>query len=135
MNKIKILVVGCGNMGISHALAYHELDNFEIVGLVSRGKSNEALNKKLESNYPLYNNYEDALSKSNPNAVCICTYPDTHEKYAIQAFEQGCHVFLEKPIAETVQGSKNVVAAANKSKKKLSRWLYTSTPSFLGKIY
>ena len=33
----KVLVVGCGNMGTSHARAYHQLDDFEIVGLVSRG--------------------------------------------------------------------------------------------------
>ena len=35
--KLKTLVVGCGNMGTSHARAYHKLEEFELVGLVSRG--------------------------------------------------------------------------------------------------
>ena len=34
--KIKVLVVGLGNMGASHAKAYHKLEGFEIVGLMSR---------------------------------------------------------------------------------------------------
>jgi len=33
---VRVLVVGVGHMGLSHALAYHRLDGFEIVGLVSR---------------------------------------------------------------------------------------------------
>ena len=36
-DTIRVLVVGCGNMGASHARAYHTLDGFEIVGVVSRG--------------------------------------------------------------------------------------------------
>ena len=36
--SVKVLVVGCGNMGKSHAKAYHSMDGFEIVGLVSRGE-------------------------------------------------------------------------------------------------
>src|SRR4051812_20885600 len=35
--NIRVLVVGCGHMGRSHARAYHKLDGFEVVGLVSRG--------------------------------------------------------------------------------------------------
>ena len=35
MDSLRTLVVGCGNMGTSHARAYHKLDGFEIVGLVS----------------------------------------------------------------------------------------------------
>jgi predicted dehydrogenase len=33
----RVLVVGCGHMGTSHARAYHKMDEFEIVGVVSRG--------------------------------------------------------------------------------------------------
>ena len=37
-NPLRVLVVGCGNMGASHARAYHRMPEFEIVGLVSRGR-------------------------------------------------------------------------------------------------
>lgn len=46
-NNIRVLVVGCGNMGASHAVAYQLLDGFEIVGIVSRGDSKKRLNEKL----------------------------------------------------------------------------------------
>ena len=35
---IRVLSAGLGNMGRSHALAYHENPGFEIVGLVNRSK-------------------------------------------------------------------------------------------------
>lgn len=119
MGKIRILVVGCGNMGASHALAYHEMDGFEIVGLVSRGDSKNKLNEKLGADYPLYNEFEEALSATQPDAVCISTYPDTHEEYAVKSLEAGAHVFIEKPLADTVAGAQRVIDAAIKANKKL----------------
>ena len=119
MSKIKILVVGCGNMGASHAYAYHHLEDFEIVGLVSRGSSKEALQQKLGAAYPLFGDYHEALLQTRPDAVCISTYPDTHEDYAIAAFEHGAHVFIEKPLADTVSGAQRVVDAAMRANKKL----------------
>src|SRR5690606_24150765 len=116
---IRILVVGCGNMGASHALAYHEMDGFEIVGLVSRGDSKNKLNEKLEADYPLYKEFEEALSATQPDAVCISTYPDTHEEYAVKSLEAGAHVFIEKPLADTVAGAQRVIDAAIKANKKL----------------
>ncbi|MEO5998634.1 MAG: Gfo/Idh/MocA family oxidoreductase [Chitinophagaceae bacterium] len=118
-NNLRILVVGCGNMGASHAWAYHTIDGFEICGLVSTGKSKENLNEKLGGGYTLFNNFEEALEITSPDAVCISTYPDTHESFAIRALEKGCHVFIEKPIADSVQGAERVVAAAITSGKKL----------------
>ena len=116
---VKVLVVGCGNMGASHAMSYQLLDGFEIVGIVSRGDSKNRLNEKLGGEYALFDVFADALKKTQPDAVCISTYPDTHEQYAIQAMEAGAHVFLEKPVADTVAGAERVVAKAKELKKKL----------------
>lgn len=118
-NSIRVLVVGCGNMGASHAIAYHTTNGFQICGIVSTGKSKEVLNQKLGGGFDLFSNYEEALLKTKPDAVCISTYPDTHESFAVKAFEKGCHVFIEKPVADTVAGAERVVAAAIKAKKKL----------------
>ena len=117
--QIKILVVGCGNMGSSHAIAYHHIDGFEICGLVSQGNTKETLNQKLGNRYPLFNSMEEGMSATRPDAVCISTYPDTHEKFAVLAFENGCHVFIEKPLADSVEGAERVAAAAKKAGKKL----------------
>ena len=117
--SIKVLVVGCGNMGASHALAYHQLDGYEIVGLVSGGKTKEVLNEKIGGGYALYDDFYKAMDATKPDAVSISTYPDTHETFAIEAIERGCHVFVEKPLADTVEGARRVVNAATKHNKKL----------------
>lgn len=118
-NPLRVLVVGCGNMGASHAQAYQLLDGFQICGIVSTGQSKHVLNERLGGGYPLFSDYADALAETAPDAVCISTYPDTHEAFAIQALEVGCHVFIEKPLADTVEGAERVVAAAAKAGKKV----------------
>ena len=119
MTQIRILVVGCGNMGASHATAYHHMPEFQICGIVSAGSSKDKLNEKLGGGYPLFSDFNEALVATKPDAVCISTYPDTHESFAIKSFEAGCHVFIEKPVADTVEGAMRVVAAAKKYQKKL----------------
>ena len=116
---LRVLVVGCGNMGSSHAKAYHLIDGFEICGIVSKGKSNEVLNQKLGGGFALFNDFDLALEKTRPDAVAISTYPDTHESFAIKALEKGCHVFIEKPLADSVAGAERVVKAAKKHDRKL----------------
>jgi len=119
MKNIRVLVVGCGNMGASHAKAYQNVAGFEICGLVSPGSSKEVLNEALGGGQKLYSDYYTALTDSKPDAVCISTYPDTHEAYSIAALEAGCHVFLEKPIADSLAGAIRVAEAVQKSGKKL----------------
>ena len=59
--KIRVLVVGCGNMGSSHALAYHNMPEFEICGIVSTGNSKNRLDEKLGGGHELFNDYYEAL--------------------------------------------------------------------------
>ncbi len=118
--KIRVLVVGCGNMGAAHARAYQKIEGFEIAGLVSlRPERREALNRALGGNYPLFASFESALEATCPDAVSINTYPDTHAAYAIQAMQAGAHVFVEKPIAVTVEDARRVVQTASETGRKL----------------
>ncbi len=116
--KLRVLVVGCGNMGASHARAYQKHANFEIVGLVSRGDSKKKLGAELGIN-SLYDDFDRALTVTKPDAVCIATYPDTHVSMAIQAMEANCHVFLEKPVGVTMEEVDRVFACARKTGRKL----------------
>ena len=54
-DPVRILVVGVGNMGQSHAKAYHKLDGFEIAGLMSRTirQSRDKLAPELQG-YPVF---------------------------------------------------------------------------------
>jgi predicted dehydrogenase len=120
-NPVRILCVGAGHMGRSHALAYHQLDGFSICGLVTRSASSrEQLNAELGGNYALFGDYYQALAETKPDAVSISTFPDTHADYALAALEAGCHVFIEKPLAETVEAAERIVAKAIECKRKLT---------------
>lgn len=118
MEKVRVLVVGCGHMGSSHARAYEKLDGFEIAGVVSRGPSREKLAQELNISVT-FADYETALAATKPDAVAISTYPDTHAEYAVKALNAGAHVFLEKPVGCTVAQAEEVVAAARRNGRKL----------------
>jgi predicted dehydrogenase len=117
--SIKVLLVGVGNMGRSHALAYRAIDGFEIVGLMSRSiRGRNDLPPEL-AELPRYENFDQALKTAKPDAVSINTWPDTHADYALKSLAAGCHVFMEKPIATNVADAERIVRAAQQKKRKL----------------
>ena len=60
MAELSVLVVGCGNMGSSHARAYHQLADFRVVGLVARGAaSRDKLSQEL-GGVPTFADFETA---------------------------------------------------------------------------
>jgi len=115
---LRILVVGLGNMGKSHASAYHRMDGFEIVGLMSRRIKSQTLPEEL-AGYPRFEDFDAALATLQPDAVSINSYPDTHALYALKALEAGCHVFMEKPIATNIEDAEKVVELARAKNRKL----------------
>jgi predicted dehydrogenase len=116
---LRVLVAGCGNMGASHARAYHKMPEFEIVGLVSRGPTSRAALSKELGGLPEFSDYYEALSATTPDVVSINTYPETHAPYAKAAIEGGCHVFCEKPLATSVAEAQAIVNAARARDRKL----------------
>jgi predicted dehydrogenase len=118
-DKISIIVVGCGNMGSSHARAYHKLDGFDLIGLVDKNPEiREKLSEELEG-IDQFDDFDTALAAKKPDAVAVCTYPGTHAALTIKAFEAGAHVFCEKPLAPNIEDAESMVAAAKKHGKKL----------------
>jgi predicted dehydrogenase len=95
-------------------------DDFEIVGLVSRGpESRGALNAECCGRYAEFSDYAEALSATSPDVVCISTYSETHADYAVAALEAGAHVFLEKPVADNIADCERVIATARRLKRAL----------------
>ena len=118
--KIRVLVVGAGNMGRSHALAYASIPEFEIAAICTRNPASRAsLMAELPAGTPETNDYEQALAELSPDAVCISTYPDTHYPFAKMALNAGCHVFTEKPLAESAEQCQELVDLARAQGKAL----------------
>jgi predicted dehydrogenase len=74
---------------------------------------------ELGGNIPGFDDFNQALRTTRPDAVAISSYTDTHAPYAIAALEAGCHVFVEKPLAESVTDAEAIVAKATALKRKL----------------
>ena len=116
---LRVLVVGCGTMGSSHARAYRRIGGFDVVGVVSRGPTSRRRLAAELAGVADFGDYLEALRATRPDAVSISTYPDTHASYAIAALEAGAHVFVEKPIGTTVEEARAVVEAARRAHRRL----------------
>lgn len=110
----RVLVVGLGNMGRSHALAHHRMGS-QIVGLVNRSEVD--LSAELQG-YPRFRTMEEGLA-AKPDLVVIATYADSHADLAIQALTHGAHVFVEKPLATTVADAQRVAETVRQTGRKL----------------
>ena len=119
MSKVRVLVVGVGNMGLSHARAYAASEGFEIAGLCSRGIEKRADLVVEFPGIPLFSDYAEALKVTRPDAVSINTWPDTHGEYARMALSAGCHLFIEKPLAATVSEAEEIAALAKEKGLKI----------------
>ena len=133
VTPIRTLVVGAGNMGRSHALAYTSIPEFDIVGVCTRtAKSRASLLNELGPGIAEFDDFETALKQCKPDAVCIASYPDTHYQFAKQALEQSCHVFTEKPLAETVNQCQELVdLAKSKGKALVVGYILRQHPSWI----
>jgi predicted dehydrogenase len=114
----RVLVVGLGNMGMSHALAYTRIPGVEVAGVCTRHIGDVDLPEALGS-AQRFDDYRTALRELEPDVVSINTLPDTHAPFAIEAMEAGAHVFVEKPLAETVESAQEVVDTAVRTNRKL----------------
>jgi len=119
MAKVRVLVVGLGRMGAPHASAYRRNPGFEIVGIMSRSIKTKQIPDELKG-YPLFEDFDAALAATRPDAVSINSWPNTHAEYSIKAMNAGAHVFMEKPIATTVEDAETIVALARRKNRKLA---------------
>jgi predicted dehydrogenase len=117
-NNKRVLVIGLGNMGMSHALAYTRIDGFEVVGVCQRGIAERTLPAALDG-AAKFASFDEAMAATRPDVVSINTWSDTHAEYAVKAMEAGAHVFVEKPLAETVADATRVVETAKRTGRKL----------------
>ena len=116
---VRVLVVGLGTMGVSHARAYKAIDGFDLVGLCThRAAERHDLDAEF-TGLPRFERLDEALATLRPDAVAICTYTEHHADMAVQAFAAGAHVFCEKPLAETLDAARRVVKAAQAANKVL----------------
>lgn len=121
--KIKVGVIGCGNIAFSkHMAGLSKLSNVEMVGFQNRTKSKAEKAKKQfgSENSRVYDTYQELLDESSIDVVHICTANASHGEISIAALEKGKHVMCEKPMAINAEEAAAMRDAAVKAGKKLS---------------
>src|SRR5579864_5221588 len=115
----RVLVVGLGTMGLSHARAYRAIDGFELVGLCTRNALGRADLDREFPGLPRFERLTEALTALKPDAVAIATYTEHHAPMALEALQAGAHVFCEKPLADSLEAAEKVIARARTANRAL----------------
>jgi predicted dehydrogenase len=116
---IRVVVIGLGQMGSSHARAYRQIPGFELAGLVDTNTERCAKLSAELGGTDRFSSLADALRTVKPDAVAVCTYPDTHKQYTLQSLQADAHVFTEKPLAATVKDARQIIKTAGQKRKKV----------------
>ena len=120
MEKLKIGIIGVGNISRSHIHGYKACENAEIVAFCD---INEKVLKERGEEHGIKNLFtsaEEMLDKMPEiQAVSVCTWNSAHMPCAVAALNRGKHVLLEKPMALNREEAEKIVAASKKSGAKL----------------
>jgi UDP-N-acetyl-2-amino-2-deoxyglucuronate dehydrogenase len=102
-----------------HLDALRRLPGAQIVGMadvaVERGAARAA-----EYGCPFFADHRELLAETRPDIAVICTPHPFHMPLALDAFEAGAHVLVEKPLAVTVEEGDAMIAAAERSGRLLA---------------
>lgn len=116
INEMKLLIAGCGSIGKRHAQVLKEMGATQMAACDPFPASHAAF-LEIVPGCKMYTDYAEALADYKPDCVFILTPTGMHMDMAIQALNADCHVFIEKPLANTPEGADKLEAlAAEKGK-------------------
>ena len=134
-DTIRVLVVGCGNMGASHARAYHTLDGFEIIGVVSRGPETRGKLSSELGGLEQFDNFYTALDATKPDAVSISTLPDTHAEFALKSLESGSACIRRETYRANRRTSRIGETDGSEARQKSGSGIYSEAASLVDAIH
>jgi predicted dehydrogenase len=109
MNKVKIGIIGCGNISaiyFKNCKTYENLDLIACADLdVERAKARAA-----EFNIPKAYGVDELLADPEIEIVINLTIPKAHAEVCLKALAAGKHVYVEKPLAVTREEGQQILA-------------------------
>lgn len=110
-------VVGCGAWGKNHVRNFGRLSQLEVCC-----DRNEDCLERVAADHPGVRrtaDYDEVLQDPDVDAVVLATPAVNHAEMALEALEAGKHVFVEKPLALSVEDAERVVEAAERADRVL----------------
>ncbi len=111
--KLRVLVHGAGWVSGEHIKAFKNNPNAEVVAISSRKLEScraRAEEAGLEG-VAYYTDYDKALCHEGVDIVSVCTPQQHHAENVIAAAQAGKHIVIEKPVANTVDEMRAMMAA------------------------
>ena len=115
MNKVRVGIIGMGNMGKYHAdyLQQGKVNRCELTAVSSTTASKLEKYKGLKT----FDSGEKLIRSGEVDAVLIATPHYSHTTLGIEAFKAGLHVMVEKPISVHKADCERLIAAAKANPK------------------
>ena len=120
MGKLKIAVIGVGNISESHISGYKNNENVELYAFCD---INENTLKEKGAKHGITRLYTDEQKMFDElpeiDAVSVCTWNNGHAPATIMALNAGKHVLCEKPMAMNAKEAQEMIDASKRNGKKL----------------
>jgi predicted dehydrogenase len=118
MDRVRFAVIGAGMMGNIHARIGHELLYPHLVAVADVDMQRA---KVLADTYgaAAYADFHEMLQRESVDAVIVTTPETAHREPVIMAAERGSHIFVEKPIAVSLEDADAMIAACERHNVKL----------------
>ncbi len=111
---IKIAVIGVGGWGKNHVRVLHNMGVLEAVCDLSADRAKE-IAKKYDTKF--YSSVKDLFSNERElNACLVCTPTKSHLSVVREAIQNGCHVFVEKPLSFSTKECEEMTDLSKKGK-------------------
>ena len=109
-----------GNYGHEHDLIFNGRENIQVVAVADPDAAGRA--KAVARSHALrqYADYHEMLQKEKPQLVCVAPrWTDEHHAMAMAALNAGAHVYLEKPITQTLAEADELISTATRARLKV----------------
>lgn len=117
--KLRVGIVGVGNIAQSHIDAYQKDPHAEVYALCDINEERLKKNGEKHGITRLYTDVKEMVKLEELDAVSICTWNCAHAPCAIAALNAGKHVLCEKPMAMNAAQAEEMKAAAERAGKLL----------------
>lgn len=120
MDKVRIGVIGVGQIGKHHLETYQKLTGAEVVALADIDAAELARVAAAHGVTATYADFRALLARDDLDAVDVCLHNNLHAPVTIAALRAGKHVYCEKPMAGSYRDAEAMLAASRETEKKLS---------------
>jgi D-apiose dehydrogenase len=116
---IRLAIVGLGAVTRNiHLPAYKKLGSkILLVGGCDVERDAQAGFAKLRPSVPVFSDIDQMLRTTKPDMVSICSPPSFHLPHCVAGLKNGCHIFCEKPMVETLAEADEIIAAAEAAQR------------------